>query len=347
MRERIELRVNVDHADLLFRPDEGELLGQRRHAHLKRIVVDLSDPRLARIPEIEKELNAHRPVLFVGGWRIIREYTEQEVGEARLFKLWCAAVFEPAGEECGTVYDESGVCPVCKAGRRQVSDLVVDVRRVPRGKEYVSTYVVGEHMVSQRIAEALAESGMTGFALRPVRDVRLAKDPPIPWDEVPSGRALLKRAAPAGMARDHWRFIVWVNRAEQAQLLAAAQDEFYGSARAARHRKVRAWYQPVATSKPVPISPKSVFGERPFEDPNPYACPMGDTLGHYLLSELYVDCSAAAGSDFACTAHYWGFEAGYHRPDPFFLVSQRWRRLFSDLGVKGHELEVVRCDERG
>jgi hypothetical protein len=44
------------------------------------------------------------------GWRLTRAYEKQEVDEAQLFRPIISSVFEPAGEQCGTVYDESSAC---------------------------------------------------------------------------------------------------------------------------------------------------------------------------------------------------------------------------------------------
>lgn len=339
LRELIELRVWKDRADELFRTDEGE-----SGALVRKVVLATTDPRLSKVASLEREWRG-RGRSFVASWRFLREYSPAEIAAARLFRLDVTAVFEPAGEECGTVYDESQVCPVCKAGRKHASDLIVDLRKVPKGADIAGTYVCGEWMVSQRLAEALIDAGMTGFVLRPVGHVRFAKEPGIPWADVPTGRALLKRAAAAGLTKEDWRFAVWANRAEQAQLLAAALEEWKGSGRGASHRNLARWYQPIVTSAPVPVSPKAMFGDSPFEEGNTYACPMGDTLGHQLLSALCVDCVKWDGSDLAQTAHYVGFVSGYHRPDPFILVSPRMRELFEEHGVKGYSLEVVRCDD--
>ncbi|HAV42714.1 TPA: hypothetical protein DCX15_01675, partial [bacterium] len=50
---------------------------------------------------------------------IDRVYTKREIENTKLFlfKFSPSAMFEPAGEEVGTCYDESKACPQCKAGR--------------------------------------------------------------------------------------------------------------------------------------------------------------------------------------------------------------------------------------
>lgn len=339
LRELIELRVWEDRADQVFGSDEGE-----KSTLVRKVVLPTTDPRLQRVAALEHEWRT-RGRSFVASWRLLREYSPDEIGRATMFRLSVTAVFEPAGEECDTRYDETGVCPVCRAGRKQVSDLIVDLRKVPKRSDIAGTYIGGEWMVSQRVAEALVDEALTGFVLRPVQHVRFAKEEGVSWSDVPSGRALLSQAAAVGLAAPDWRFAIWLNRAEQANLLMAAREEWYGPKRAARHNTFAPYYQPVITSSPIPVSSKSVFGESPFEGGNPYACPMGDTLGHSLLSELYVNCGAWDGSDLARTAQYYGFESGYHRPDPFVLISARMRQLVEKLDVKGLSLDVTHCDD--
>lgn len=77
-------------------------------------------------------------------------------------------MFEPAGEERGTKYDESSACPNCGAGAKQVGSLVLDLKRIPKGKDIAKT-IAGEVVVSRRVAELFARNGVTGVALGPVR----------------------------------------------------------------------------------------------------------------------------------------------------------------------------------
>lgn len=84
-------------------------------------------------------------------------------------------MFEPAGEERGTKYDESSACPNCGAGAKQVGSLVLDLKRIPKGKDIAKT-IAGEVVVSRRVAELFARNGVTGVALGPVRLSAESKD---------------------------------------------------------------------------------------------------------------------------------------------------------------------------
>jgi len=131
-------------------------------------MLPLPDERLPRIHEINEELRKKKGRRLFWGWDIHRRYSEKELQAAELFKLWPNAMFEPSGEECGTEYDESVACPQCGAGARQVSDLVLDLRRAPKGADIAQT-IANELIISTRLAEELKARGISGAAFRPVR----------------------------------------------------------------------------------------------------------------------------------------------------------------------------------
>jgi hypothetical protein len=130
-------------------------------------MLSLPDDRLSRIHEINQELRKKGRSLF-WGWSFHRRYSEKELQAAELFKLWPNAVFEPVGEECGTEYDESVACPQCGAGARQVSDLVLDLRRAPKGADLART-IADEFIVSTRLAEEMKARCISGVEFRPVK----------------------------------------------------------------------------------------------------------------------------------------------------------------------------------
>src|SRR5262249_22702448 len=147
-----------------------------------------------------------------------RSYTRAELARARLFQLRINAVFEPAGEQCGTAYDDSTACQHCGAGRRQVSDLILDLRKVPTTKDIART-IADEWIVSQRFAQLLLDAEISGFELRPVRHKAHYEDDPISLKNYRSGRQLLAKAEAEGSPHPTWAFWVWLNRPEQRDLL--------------------------------------------------------------------------------------------------------------------------------
>ena len=165
MREIFEFRVVEDFADRLFSADEGKKLGS---GMIRLIKMSGEDPRLPRVGELRKVIRRESGKTFFHGWEILRKYTKSEFEAAQLLQLKITAVFEPAGEERGTKYDESAACPRCGAGAKQLGPLILDVKRIPKGKDIAKT-IAGEIVVSRRVVEVFERHGVTGVALSPVR----------------------------------------------------------------------------------------------------------------------------------------------------------------------------------
>lgn len=165
MRETLELRVVEEEAHKFFRPDEGTVLSG---GHIRKVSLALDDERVPRIGALNQELRRKNKRPFFFGWGIHRRYSEKELQAADAFLIWPHATFEPEGEACGTEYDESRACPQCGVGARQVSELVLDLRRVPKRADFART-IANEFIISTRLVEAMTARGITGAEFRPVR----------------------------------------------------------------------------------------------------------------------------------------------------------------------------------
>ena len=66
---------------------------------------------------IESKRNQGQPGFsdFTIGW-YLRKYTKEELRNAEVLRLTIAPHFEPAGEECGTIYET--LCNYCNWGRQ-------------------------------------------------------------------------------------------------------------------------------------------------------------------------------------------------------------------------------------
>lgn len=278
----LELRIWERHADRLLPKGEGKTLG----GLVRQVFWQPDDPRLREVAELDRELGDG----FFSYWEFHRRYTREELDRADLFLLTINRAFEPAGEECGTAYDEASTCPVCGAGRRQLSELRLDAKMLPKGVDFAQTIALDEWIVSDRLAGVLAQGEATGYELRPIRECGKGGGP------------------------------------------------------------ITGWSQLIVTSKPVPMSPETRFGETPFDraKENPSSCPTGDTVGPRVLSEVHARCTDWNGSDFAVTMQYVGRgrRSGVVRPSRLILVSPRLRRLLRDQKVKGWRVEVARCSDR-
>ena len=163
MQELVEFRVVEEFAPKLFSDNEGKRLGS-----VRKIELATNDPRFERIGELQRETRAVTGRSFFYGWALRRQYSKAELAGASCFSLSVTSIFEPAGEERGTKYDESSGCPNCGAGAKQISSLSIDVKRIPKGKDIAKT-IAGEIVVSRRLVELFERHHVTGVALNPVR----------------------------------------------------------------------------------------------------------------------------------------------------------------------------------
>jgi len=175
MLEQCELRVNASQAHLLFDPSEGKPCGE-----LVRIIrLSTTDPRYAKVGALRDRLEREQGISFFYGWSMERTYSKLEIEEASFFHLSITTAFEPTGEECGTLYNMSAVCPMCGAGRKLISPLRLDASRIPKGKDIAIT-IGSEMIVSRRLADLIRETGLRGLDLQPVVVVK-GKQPSSEW----------------------------------------------------------------------------------------------------------------------------------------------------------------------
>jgi hypothetical protein len=160
MRETIELNISSDKAAPFLPPEVGEDRGLTR-----RLVLPSNDHLLERIREHEQAWR-QRGSTMLTYLEIHREYTPRELRQAELLWLRVRPFFEPTGEDCGTVYDETKACPKCGFGARQVGPLHLELKRIP--KRDIARTLGGEIVVSARLAEEMKAAGIRGYELGPV-----------------------------------------------------------------------------------------------------------------------------------------------------------------------------------
>jgi hypothetical protein len=163
MRETIELRIPEGEASRQLPQELGTCIGDS----VRKVVLPLGDEWVGRIARIDKAYRERGRAFFVS-WHIARRYSDKELRAAELLTLWPKVAFEPPGALYGTQCDETTGCPHCGAGARQTSELVLDLRRVPKEADLTRT-IADELVVSARLAEAMSAAGFTGAAFRPVR----------------------------------------------------------------------------------------------------------------------------------------------------------------------------------
>ncbi len=162
MKEIVEFRINADYAHLLFSSSEGKNLG----TSVKIVELSKEDSRYAQIPIIAKEVKEKYGRGFYFGWQIKRKYNKNEIEHGTLFQIKIKTVFEPTGEECGTLYDESVACEICGSNRKQISPLNLKKGSIP--KKDIAKTIAGEVVVSQKFADVLNLRKIKGIVLEPI-----------------------------------------------------------------------------------------------------------------------------------------------------------------------------------
>jgi hypothetical protein len=162
MIEEFEFRVDAELAGRLFADAEGE-----KRSAVRKVRLDGTDPRIARIAELQREFREREGRPFYFGWDIRRRYSEKEIASASLFQLEITNRFEPAGEECGTTYDDGSACPICLSGARQVGPLILETRRVPKRHE-ISATIAEEVVFSHCVVSLLRREKISGIDFAPV-----------------------------------------------------------------------------------------------------------------------------------------------------------------------------------
>lgn len=339
MNELAEFRVDLDFAPLLFKESEGRIgIGTQA------VVIPVDDPRFREVGRLQSHLRATQGKPFFYGWDIRRTWSREEWHQAEA-ALLVPSTFEPCGEQCGTVYDESRACKFCGCCAEQASDLVLDLRRTPKSKDIAQT-IANEVILSQSLAERLVDGGLTGFELRPVRHKARYQDDPIDFTRLESGKELLAKAERSGARHGTWQFTIWLNRPENRALADGVADEYVAKklkAEAKRLDSLPVWYQLIVKNHRVEISNKTRVGIGPFDDDpeGKHRCPLGHKAGLNVLSQLAVERSSLLDLDIQTTNQFVGTRRGLLRPYRLMIISRRFLDLVRTVKPRGTKLEVV------
>lgn len=161
MKEIIEFRINNEYAHLLLKPGEGKRNASNTIIHITR-----EDPKFERIKVLEKEIKEkHSDYLYIYS-NIKRTYSKTEYESAILLQLIIKTTFEPAGEEYGTLYDESTACDICGSNRTQLSPLTLKKGSIP--KKDIARTIAGEVIVSEKFVDAFKLRSLKGAVFNPI-----------------------------------------------------------------------------------------------------------------------------------------------------------------------------------
>ncbi len=156
MRECVEFRIPEEHAAKHLPHERWQSVGYG----VVKVLVDTSEPLFAEIGQLHRAFRAEDKYFF-SGREYRRYYTSRELADAKLLHVWPKRVFEPAGEECGTKYDDARGCSECGAGSPQTSPLYLDGRRIPKTVDFAQT-IAGEIVVSTRVVDVCRARELTG-----------------------------------------------------------------------------------------------------------------------------------------------------------------------------------------
>jgi hypothetical protein len=127
--------------------------------------VSQNDPLFFKIGMIARKFQAKGRALY-SSWTVRRTYSCKELSDAKLFRIKIKPVFEPIGEDCETIYDESAACEICGSHPRQVTPLKLKKGSIPK-KDIARTYV-NEVVVSNNLIETFNHKGLKGIQFMPV-----------------------------------------------------------------------------------------------------------------------------------------------------------------------------------
>jgi hypothetical protein len=161
MEEVVEFRIFESQARKMLPDDVGEPLGIVRWLLTRR-----DDPLFEKIGQLEGQYRSNG-TFFIASWKVRRTYTAQEIRQAELMSLRIRRIFEPAGEELGTQYDEGRACKACGSGAPQTSPLRLRRARIPRGSDLAMT-IAGEMVASRRLVDLCRRAEFTGVSFASV-----------------------------------------------------------------------------------------------------------------------------------------------------------------------------------
>ena len=162
MKETVEIRIYKKYASLLLSPGEGKNMGV-----FVSFEMPTDDPRFEKVRSLNEEVkNENNDFLFLYS-EIKRTYSNKELSSSKLLHMKLTTTFEPSGEECGTLFDETSACKICGANRKQLGSLVLKRGTIP--KKDIARTIAGETVVSEKFVNAFNQRGLTGAKFTPVK----------------------------------------------------------------------------------------------------------------------------------------------------------------------------------
>jgi hypothetical protein len=199
MKETVEFRIKEEHVGLLFTENEGKKLGY--DGNIRKIVIDTNDPRFSQIGVIQARFKSKKfsffskARFFFAGWHFERKYSKVELDKATMFRFLMTKMFEPSGEECGTIFDESTTCSICGSGTTQIGPLQLRKNSFPKSKDFAFTIAINELVISKRAAELFKKNKVTGVTIGPILTSKRSNEPSSEWFQLIVNNTSLESSA--------------------------------------------------------------------------------------------------------------------------------------------------------
>jgi hypothetical protein len=113
--------------------------------------------------------------------RYLRKYSAEDLQSAQVLQLNMLSHINSTGLQSGTIYER--ICQYCNLGR-QMSDLILDLRRVPRSKDIFETIARTEWIVSSKFEQTCLENHLTGTDFRKLFDRRNPTKESTEWHQL-------------------------------------------------------------------------------------------------------------------------------------------------------------------
>jgi hypothetical protein len=153
MKEIVEFRIYSEFYNLLSKPNNAVFNGA-----VYVIKVEKRDAIFDEIKYLTTFVRQKYNDSFFGYSVIKRQYDKRELNSAVLFQIKIKNTFEPSGEECGTLYDETATCEICGCNRKQIGPLKLKRGSIP--KKDIARTIAGEVVISKKINDAFKKNNM-------------------------------------------------------------------------------------------------------------------------------------------------------------------------------------------
>jgi hypothetical protein len=301
MKEIAEFRVPEEKAVKYLQSGDGVTLA----GHVRKLSIPLQDPLVRQIVCLHQDLREKGDYFYLYS-NIHREYKTEEIAAAKALKIVIRRVFEPTGEECGTLYSDIAACKYCGAGSEQASDLILDPRSLPDPTRLcIAKTISGEIIVSHSFRKVCRENAMRGAEFQDIWQNKKCNVTIPEWFQLKIVSPALNIVAPTRAGTSPF----------DDGCMQSQQDQ---------------------PSDEVELP--GTWCDRNHQ----YVCPLGHTIGLNLFSELSIeDQQQGLQWDIAVTRQLIGVRRGLLRPEPLLVCSSRFRKCMSEARLKGMSFEVV------